>query len=91
MPADEVLLTLVVLLRLVVVPELLLLWGLPLSNVVELTWSILDVPHGTTIGIVSHSTTSEASITTSGSKGIVPNRCSSRGTLAILRKIGTLH
>jgi hypothetical protein len=36
MPADEVLLTLVVLRRLVVVPGLLLLWSLPLSTVVEL-------------------------------------------------------
>jgi hypothetical protein len=52
-PADEVLLTLVVLRRLVVVPGLLLLWGLPLSTVVDLAWTILDIPLGTTIGIVS--------------------------------------
>jgi hypothetical protein len=90
-PADEVLLTLVVLQRLVVVPRLLLLWGLPLSTIVELAWSILDVPLGTTIGIVSHLTTSEACITTGGSWGIVSHRCSSRGALAILRKVGMLH
>jgi hypothetical protein len=71
-PVDEVLLTLVVLRCLVVVPGLLLLWSLPLSTVVELARSILDVPLGTTIGIVSHLTTSEACITTGGSWGIVP-------------------
>jgi hypothetical protein len=65
-PADEVLLTLIVLRRLVVVPGLLLLRGLPLSTVVELAWSILDISLGTTVGIVSHFTTSEASITTVG-------------------------
>jgi hypothetical protein len=91
MPMDEVLLTLVVLPRLVIVPGLLLLWGLPLSTIVELAWSILDVPLGTTISIVSHLTTSEASITTDGCRGIVPHRCSSRGALAILRKVGVLH
>jgi hypothetical protein len=53
MPADVVLLTLVVLQRLVVVSGLLLLWSLPLSTVVELAWSILHVSLGTTIGIVS--------------------------------------
>jgi hypothetical protein len=90
MPADEVLLTLVVLWRLVIVPGLLLLWSLPLSTIVALAWSIVDVPLGTTIGIVSHLTTSEARITTGGSRGIVPHRCSNRGVLAILRKIGML-
>jgi hypothetical protein len=90
-PMDKVLLTLVVLQRLVVVPRQLLLWSLPLSTVVELAWSILDVPLGTTIGIVSHLTTSEAHITTGGSRGTVPHRCSSRSVLVILRKVGTLH
>jgi hypothetical protein len=88
---DEVLLTLVVLRYLIVVSRLLLLWSLSLSTVVELDWSILDVPLGTTIGIVSHLTTSEAHITTGGSRGIVPHRCSSTGVLAILRKVGTLR
>jgi hypothetical protein len=69
-PADEVLLTLVVLWRLVVFPGLLLLWGLPLSIVVELAWGVLDVPLGTTISIVSHLATSETSITTGGSWGM---------------------
>jgi hypothetical protein len=90
-PADKVLLTLVVLWRLVVVPGLLLLWGLPQSTIVELAWGVLDVPLGTTISIVSHLATSEASITTSGSRGIVPHRCFSRSALAILQKVGTLH
>jgi hypothetical protein len=90
-PADVVLLTLVVLRHLVIVSRLLLLWGLPLSTVVELAWSILGVPLGITIGIVSRLTTSEARITTSGSIGVVPHRCSSRGVLAILRKVGMLH
>jgi hypothetical protein len=90
-PADVVLLTLIVLWCLVVVSGLLLLWSLPLSTVVELAWSILGIPLGTTIGIVSHLTTSEACITTGGSRGIVPHRCSSRGVLAILRKVGMLN
>jgi hypothetical protein len=90
-PAVEVLLTLVALWRLVVVPGLLLLWSLPLSTVVELAWSVLNVPLGIAISIVSHLTTSEASITTGGSRGIVPHWCARRSALAILRKVGTLH
>jgi hypothetical protein len=85
-PADVVLLTLVVLRRLVVVSGLLLLWSLPLSTVVELAWSILGVPLGTTISIVSCLTTSEARITTSGSRGVVPHKYFSRGVLAIVWK-----
>jgi hypothetical protein len=90
-PADEVLLSLVILRCLVVVPGLLLLWSLPLSTIIELAWSILDVPLGTPIGIVSHLTTSKACITTSGSWGIVPHRHPYRGALTVLRKVGTLH
>jgi hypothetical protein len=90
-PADEVLLPLVVLRHLVVVPRLLLLWSLPLSTIVELAWSILDVPLGTTISIVSHLITSEASITIGGNRGIVPHRCSSRSNLATLWKVWMLH
>jgi hypothetical protein len=90
-PADIVLLTLVVLRHLVVAPGQLLLWSLPLSTVVELAWSILNVPLGKTIGMVSHLTTSEARITTGGSRGIVPHRCSSRCVLAILWKVGMLR
>jgi hypothetical protein len=88
---EKVLLTLVVLQRLVVVPGLLLLRSLPLSTVVELTRSILGIPLGTTICIVSHLTTSEGRLTTGGSRGVVPHRCSSRGVLTILRKVGVLH
>jgi hypothetical protein len=90
-PTDEVLLTLVVLRRLVVVFGLLLLWSLPLSTVVELASSVLGISLGTTIGVVSRLTTSEARITTGGSRGVVPHRCSSRSVLAILRKVGMLH
>jgi hypothetical protein len=61
------------------------------STVIELPWSILNVPLGTTIRIVSHLTTSEARITTGGSRGIVPHRCPSRGVLVILREDGALH
>jgi hypothetical protein len=89
-PADEVLLTLVALRHLVVVPGLLLR-GLPLSTVVELAWSVLAISLVTTVGIVSHFTTSEASITTGGSRGVVPHRCARRSTLMILREVGTLH
>jgi hypothetical protein len=90
-PADEVLLTLVVLRCLVVVPGLLLLRGLPLSTVIELAWSVLAISLGTTVGIVSHFATSEASITSGGNRGIVPHRCACRSALAILRKVWTLH
>jgi hypothetical protein len=89
-PADVVLLALVALRFLVIIPGLLLLWGLPLSIIVELAWSILGVPLATTIGIVSHLTTSQAHITTSGNRGVVPRRCPSRGVLAILQKTGAL-
>jgi hypothetical protein len=85
-----VLLALVALRHLVIVPGLLLLWDLPLSTIVELAWSILRVPLGTTIGIVSRLATSEARITTSGNRGIVPHSYSSWGGLAILRKAGML-
>jgi hypothetical protein len=90
-PADVVLLALVVLRRLVVVSGMLLLWSLPLSIIVEMGWSVLGIPLGTTIGIVSRLATSEARVTTSGNRGIVPHKCSSRGVLAILRKIGMLR
>jgi hypothetical protein len=90
-PTDVVLLTLVALRCLVIVPGLLLLWSLPLSIGIELAWSILGVPLGTTIGVVSSLATFEARVTTSGSMGIVPHRCSSRGVLVILRKAGMLH
>jgi hypothetical protein len=82
---DEVLMTLVVLWCLVVISGLLLLWSLPLPTVVELTRSILYVPLGATISIVSHLTTSKARVATSGNRGIVPNRRSSRGALVILQ------
>jgi hypothetical protein len=90
-PTNVVLLTLVVLWHLVVVSGLLRLWSLPLSAVVKLAWSVLGISLGTTIGIVSHFTTSDACVTASGNRGIVPYRCSCRGVLVILRKVGTLH
>jgi hypothetical protein len=90
-PTDEVLLTLVALRRLVVIPGLLLMWSLPLSTVVELARCVLNIPLGTAVSIVSHFATSEASITTGGSRGIVPHRCTRRSALPILRKVGMLH
>ncbi|PVH31980.1 hypothetical protein PAHAL_9G280600 [Panicum hallii] len=90
-PTDVVLLTLVVLRRLVVVSGLLLLWSLPLSTVVELAWSVLGISLGATIGVVTSLATSEARVTTSGNRGIVPHRCSSRGVLAILWEAGMLR
>jgi hypothetical protein len=89
-PADEVLLTLVALRCLVVVPGLLLLWGLSLPTV-ELARSVLPISLGTTVSIVSHFATSEASIATGGSRGIVPHRYTHGSALAILLKVGTLH
>jgi hypothetical protein len=88
MPVDVVLLTLVVLQRLVVVSGLLLLWSLALSTVVELAWSILGISLRATIGVVTSLATSEARVTTSGIRGIVPHRCSTRGVLVIRRKLG---
>jgi hypothetical protein len=91
-PADVVLLTLVALGRLHAVSGLLrLLRCLPLSAVVELAWSVLSIFLGTPIGIMSRFTTSEASITTGGSSGVVSHRCARKSTLAILLKVGALH
>jgi hypothetical protein len=90
-PTDVVLLALVALRCQVVVSRLLLLWSLPLSTILELAWSILDVPLGTTIGIVSSLATLEARVTTSGNRGVVPHRCSGRSVLAVLQEIGVLH
>ena len=91
MPADVVLLALVVLQRLVVIPGLLLLRSLPLSIVVELAWSLLCIPLGTAIGVVTSLATSEAPVTSSGNRGVVPHRCPSRSVLKILRETGALH
>jgi hypothetical protein len=90
-PTDEVLLNLVALQRLIFVPGLLLLRGLPLPTVVELARSVLAISLGTVVSIVSHFATSEASIATGRSRGIVPHRCTRRSALAILQKVGTLH
>jgi hypothetical protein len=67
------------------------LLSLPQSIIVELGWSVMDISLGAMIGIVSRFTTSEARVTTSGKRGIVPHRCSRRGVLAILWKTRTLH
>jgi hypothetical protein len=88
---NVVLLAFVVLRCLVVVFRLLLLWSVPLSTVVELAWSILDVPLGTAIGIVSSLTTSEARVSSTGNWGVVPHRCSSRCVLVVLQEIGVLQ
>jgi hypothetical protein len=91
-PADVVLLTPVALGHLRVVSGLLLLlWNLPLSAVVELAWSVLSIFLGTPIGIMSCFTTSETSITTGGSSGIVSHQCVYRSALEILLKVGALH
>jgi hypothetical protein len=84
-------LTLVVLRCLVVVSGLLQMWSLPLSTVVELVWSVLGISLGAKIGIVTSLATSEARVMTSGNRGIVPHKCSSRGVLAILQEARTLH
>ena len=86
-----VLLTLVALRRLVVIPGLLLLWGLPLSAIVELAWSPLGVSLGTTISVVASLATFEACVTSSGNMGIVPHRCLSRSVLTILQETWALH
>jgi hypothetical protein len=91
-PADVVLLAPVALGRLRVVSGLLLLLrDLPLSAVVELAWSVRNIFLGTPVGIMSRFTTSEASITTGGSSGVVSHRCARRSALAILLKVGALH
>jgi hypothetical protein len=65
--------------------------SLPLSIVAELALSIVGISLGTTIGVVTSLATSEARVTTSGSRGVVPHRCSSRDVLAILRNVGMLR
>ena len=65
---DVVLLSSIALRGLIVVPGLLLLRGLPLSTIIELSWSVLYVPLGTTVSIVSRLTTPEANIASSGSR-----------------------
>ena len=91
MPVDVVLLALVVLWRRVVISRLLLLRSLPLSTVVELAWSLLGIPLGTAIGVVTSLATSEARVNSSGNRGVVPHRCPSRSVLKILRETGALH
>ena len=89
-PADVVLLTSVALRRLVVIPGLLLLWCLPLSTVVALTWSPLCTTLGTIIGVVASLATFEARGTSSGTRGIVPHRCPGGSVLTILWETGAL-
>ena len=91
MPVDVVLLALVVLWRRVVISRLLLLRSLPLSTVVELAWSLLCTPLGTAIGIVYSLTASEAHVSSSGSRVVVPHRCPGRSVLTILLKARALH
>ena len=91
MLVDVVLLALVVLWRRVVISRLLLLRSLPLSIVVELAWSLLCIPLGTVIGVVTSLATSEACVTSSGNRGVVPHRCPSRSVLKILRETRALH
>ena len=89
-PADAVLLASVALGSLVVVSRLLLLWSLPLSSVVKLAWSVLDILRAT-VGIMSRITTLEASISSSGRRFVVPHRRAGGSVLAVLWDIGALH
>ena len=81
-------LVLVVLRFLVVISGLLLLRSLPLSTVVELAWSLLGILLGTSIGVMTSLATSEARVTSSGNRGIVPHRRPSKSVLTILRETG---
>ena len=89
-PADAVLLASVALGSLVVVSRLLLLWSLPLSSVVKLAWSVLDILRAT-VGIMSRITTLEANIPSNGRRVVVPHRCPGRSVLTILWKARALH
>ena len=89
-PADAVLLASVALGSLVVVSRLLVLWSLPLSSVVKLAWSVLDILRAT-VGIMSRITTLEASISSSGRRVVVPHRRPGGSVLAVLWDIGALH
>ena len=89
-PADVVLLAFVALWGLVIVPGLLL-WSLPLPTIVELAWSVLYIPPGTVVGIMSRLTTLETDITSSGYKVVVPRRGAGGSVLAVLWDIGALH
>jgi hypothetical protein len=90
-PVDVVLLAIVALRCRVVIPGLLLLRSLPLSTVVELAWSLLGIPLGTVIGVVTNLATSEARVTSSGNRGVVPHKCPNRSVLTVLREAGALH
>ena len=92
-PMDVVLLASVALGNLVVsgLLLLLLLWSLPLSTVIELAWSTLGIPLGTSVGIVPRLTTLEADIASRECRGVVPCRGVGRSVLAFLREVGVLH
>jgi hypothetical protein len=91
-PTDVVLLALIALWYLVVVSRLLLLlWSLPLSTVIELTWSVLGISLRPTVGIVNSLTTPEPCVTTSGNMSVVSHTCSNGVVFAILRETRALH
>ena len=89
-PADIVLLAFVALWGLVIVPGLLL-WSLPLPTIVELAWSVLYIPPGIVVGIMSRLTTLETDITSSGYNVVVPRRGAGGSVLAVLWEVGALH
>ena len=69
----------------------LLLWSLPLPTIVELAWSVLYIPPGTVVGIMSRLTTLETDITSSGYKVVVPRRGAGGSVLVVLWEVGALH
>jgi hypothetical protein len=85
------LLAFVALRGLVVVSRLLLLRSGSLSTIIELAWSVLDIPLGIAVGIMTSLTTLEASISMGQSSGAVPHENSCRGVLAVLREVRTLN
>jgi len=56
-----------------------------------IVWNVLNVPLGTSIGIVSRITTLEENVASSGSKIVSPQSCTSRSVLALLQEVGVLH
>ena len=87
--ANKVLLTLV--LRVLIIISLLLrllLRGLPLPTIVELTRGVLDIPLGAVVSIVPCFSTLEASVAPSRSRVGVPHRCTGGSVLVILGEVG---
>ena len=86
---NKVLLTLV--LRVLIIISLLLrllLRGLPLPTIVELTRGVLDIPLGAVVSIVPDFTTPITSVLPNRSRVGIPHGCTGGSILVVLREVG---